>query len=151
LTLEVDEAMWVTQAGGAPWLQGTGLELNAGGFIVVNDQLQTVTDPHIFAAGDIAAMQNYPLEKAGVFAVRMGVPLADNLRRAVQGKPLRAYHPQSRWLALISTGDRYAVASRGRLGFWGAWVWHWKDWIDRRFMKKFATFPTSVRTDRHVP
>ena len=151
LTLEVDEAMWVTQAGGAPWLQGTGLELNAGGFIVVNDQLQTVTDPHIFAAGDIAAMQNYPLEKAGVFAVRMGVPLADNLRRAVQGKPLRAYHPQSRWLALISTGDRYAVASRGRLGFWGAWVWRWKDWIDRRFMKKFATFPTSVRTDGHGP
>ena len=139
--LQADEVMWVTQAGGAPWLQGTGLALNAGGFIVVNDQLQTVTDPHIFAAGDIAAMQNYPLEKAGVFAVRMGVPLAENLRRSVQGRALRAYRPQSTWLALISTGDRYAVASRGRLGFWGAWVWRWKDRIDRRFMGKFATFP----------
>ena len=139
--LDVDEVMWVTQAGGAHWLQGTGLALNAGGFLVVNDQLQTVTDPDVFAAGDIAAMQNYPLEKAGVFAVRMGVPLAENLRRSVQGKPLRAYHPQSTWLALISTGDRYAVASRGRLGFWGAWVWRWKDHIDRQFMDKFATFP----------
>jgi selenide,water dikinase len=141
LMLEVDEVMWVTQAGGAPWLQSTGLALNASGFIVVNDQLQSVTDPHIFAAGDIAAMQNFPLEKAGVFAVRMGVPLADNLRRSVQGRPLRAYRPQSTWLALISTGDRYAVASRGRLGFWGAWVWRYKDSIDRRFMDKFATFP----------
>lgn len=139
--LEAEEVMWVTQAGGAPWLQGTGLALNAGGFIVVNDQLQSVTDPQIFAAGDIAAMQNYPLEKAGVFAVRMGVPLADNLRRSVQARPLRAYRPQAAWLALISTGDRYAVASRGALGFWGAWVWRWKDRIDRSFMEKFATFP----------
>ena len=141
LVVEVDEIMWVTQAGGAPWLQGTGLALDAGGFVLVNDQLQTLTDPAIFAAGDIAAMQNYPLEKAGVFAVRMGRPLADNLRLSVQGRPLQAYRPQSSWLALISTGNRYAVASRGALGFWGEWVWRWKDWIDQRFMRNFSEFP----------
>ena len=139
--LDTDEVMWVTQAGGAAWLQTTGLELNEGGFILVNDQLQTLTDPNIFSAGDIATMQNYRLEKAGVFAVRMGPPLADNLRLSVQGRSLRAYRPQSKWLALISTGDRYAVASRGSLGFWGAWVWKWKDHIDRSFMDKFAQFP----------
>ena len=22
------------------------------------------------------------------------------------------------------------------------WVWRWKDWIDRRFMKQFSDFPT---------
>jgi len=33
------------------------------------------------------------------------------------------------------------VASRGALGFQGAWVWRWKDWIDRRFMLKFSQFP----------
>ncbi len=136
-----DETMWVTQAGGAPWLQSTGLALNEGGFVRVNDQLQTLTDPRIFAAGDIVAMENYPLEKAGVFAVRMGPPLADNLRLSVQGRALKAYRPQSSWLALISTGDKFAVASRGALGFWGAWVWRWKDHIDRSFMRKFAEFP----------
>jgi len=141
LVVEADETMWVTQAGGAPWLQGTGLALDTGGFLLVNDQLQTLTDPAIFAAGDIAAMQNYPLEKAGVFAVRMGRPLADNLRRSVQGRALKAYRPQSRWLALISTGNRYAVASRGTLGFWGDWVWRWKDSIDQRFMRNFSEFP----------
>jgi selenide,water dikinase len=139
--LNADEIMWVTQAGGAPWLHDTGLALDAKGFVVVNDHLQSVTDPQVFAAGDVAAMQNHPLEKAGVFAVRMGKPLADNLRRAVQGRALKPYHPQSRWLALISTGDQYAVASRGALGFAGAWVWRWKDWIDRGFMRKFAEFP----------
>jgi selenide,water dikinase len=55
----------------------------------------------------------------------------------VQGSALKPYHPQRSWLALISTGDQYAVASRGWLGFAGAWVWRWKDWIDRRFMRKF--------------
>ena len=137
-----DEIMWVTQAGGAPWLQSTGLALDAGGFLRVNDHLQTLTDPHIFAAGDIAAMINFPLEKAGVFAVRMGRPLADNLRLSLQGRALQAYRPQSRWLALISTGDKYAVASRGALGFWGDWVWRWKDQIDQRFMRNFSTFPS---------
>ncbi len=82
-------------------------------------------------------MVNYKLEKAGVFAVRQGPPLTENLRRAVAGTALVPYHPQSSWLALISTGDKHAVASRGWLGFSGDWVWRWKDWIDRRFMRKF--------------
>ena len=110
-TLKADEIIWVTRAGGAPWLQQTGLDLDAEGFIKVQDTLQTVTDPDIFAAGDIASMVNYKLEKAGVFAVRQGKPLTANLRRAVEGTPLQAYRPQTTWLALISTGDKYAVAA----------------------------------------
>ncbi len=141
-----DETIWVTQAGGAPWLKATGLALDADGFLIVNDCLQSISDPHVFAAGDIAAMQNHALPKAGVFAVRQGRPLADNLRLAVQMRPLKPYHPQSRWLALISTGDQTAVASRGVLGFSGQWVWRWKDWIDRRFMRKFSDL-AGMRTD----
>ncbi|MGB5081792.1 MAG: selenide, water dikinase SelD [Burkholderiales bacterium] len=143
--LEADEIVWVTRAGGAPWLRDTGLELDGEGFIRVTDTLQTVTDSNVFAAGDTASMVHYPLEKAGVFAVRQGPPLAENLRRAVEGRALEAYRPQRRWLALISTGDRYAVASRGALGCEGAWVWRWKDRIDRRFMAKFSRFPAMER------
>ncbi|MDP3925698.1 MAG: FAD-dependent oxidoreductase, partial [Hydrogenophaga sp.] len=129
---DTDETLWVTQAGGPAWLPSTGLALDAHGFIHINEHLQTLTDPNIFAAGDVASFTARPLEKAGVFAVRMGPPLARNLRQALRGQPLVAYTPQRRWLALISTGDRFAVASRGRLGFAGAWVWRWKDRIDRR-------------------
>ena len=135
--VDADEIVWVTRAGGAPWLQGTGLALDREGFIQVADTLQTLTDPAIFAAGDIASMVNYPLEKAGVFAVRQALPLTENLRRSVQGIGLKPYHPQRSWLALISTGNQYAVASRGWLGFAGAWVWRWKNAIDQRFMRKF--------------
>jgi len=136
-----DEVVWVTRAGGAAWLQDTGLELDEHGFIRVTDTLQTVSDPNVFAAGDIASMVNHPREKAGVFAVRQGPPLAANLRRAVQGRPLRRYRPQRQWLALISTGDRHAIASRGAFNTEGDWVWRWKDWIDRRFMARFSDLP----------
>ena len=146
--IDADEIVWVTRAGGAEWLKGTGLALDPDGFIQVADTLQTVTDPLIFAAGDIAGIVNHPLEKAGVFAVRQGPPLTGNLRRSVQGAQLKPYHPQRSWLALISTGDQYAVASRGRLGFGGAWVWRWKDWIDQRFMRKFQEL---APMDTHAP
>lgn len=136
---EHDEIAWVTQAGPAPWLADTGLALDAQGFVAVDDCLRSRNDPQVFAAGDIAGMP-VPLEKAGVFAVRMGRPLADNLRRALRGETLRRYRPQRHWLALLATGDRYAVASRGRWAAEGAWVWRWKDWIDRRFMRRFSDF-----------
>ncbi len=148
---EADEVLWVTEAGGAAWLRDTGLTLDQAGFIRVRDTLQTVTDPEIFAAGDIATMVNHPREKAGVFAVRQGKPLADNLRRAVQGKPLRDYQPQKRWLALISTGDQYAIASRGAMAFAGRWVWRWKDWIDRRFMDRFNKLPAMAEESQEDP
>jgi len=139
--LEMDEIVWVTQAGGAPWLRQTGLALDADGFIEVNDHLQSLSDPAVFAAGDIATLVSRPLPKAGVFAVRQAKPLAANLRRSVLDEPLLSYRPQRKWLALISTGDRHAVASHGRLSWHGDWVWRWKDWIDRRFMDKFQSFP----------
>lgn len=136
-----DEIVWVTDAGGAAWLRDTRLALDDDGFIEVDDTLRSLSDPHVFAAGDIAHQVNHPREKAGVFAVRQGRPLADNLRAAVTGKPLKAYRPQAQWLALISTGDRHAVASRGGLYLAGDWVWRWKDGIDRRFMAKFNDLP----------
>ncbi len=136
--LTADEIVWVTQAGGAPWLRDTGLALDENGFIRVRATLQTETDPLIFAAGDCAALIDHPLEKAGVFAVRMAKPLTENLRRTILRQPLLSYRPQPRWLALISTGDRHAIASRGSFYARGDLVWRWKDWIDRRFMRQFT-------------
>jgi selenide, water dikinase len=140
-TFDADDTLWVTQAGGPAWLQSTGLALDAHGFIQINPQLQSVNDPKVFAAGDIASFTQRPLEKAGVFAVRMGKPLAENLRRSLRGQKLVTYQPQRHWLALISTGNRYAIGSRGPWGFGGEGVWRWKDRIDRQFMRRFTELP----------
>jgi len=138
---DADEVVWVTQAAGAPWLRSSGLALDEGDFIVVNQHLQSVSDERVFAAGDIACLQDQPVEKAGVFAVRQGPVLHDNLCRSLRGQALRSYRPQRRWLALIGTGDGRAVASRGAFFAAGSWLWRWKDAIDRRFMAGFSVEP----------
>ena len=100
-------------------------------------RLQVLNDPDVFASGDCAGLVETPREKAGVIAVRAGPPLADNLRRRARGEPMKPWRPQRRYLALISTGERYAVASRGWFKTEGAWVWTLKDWIDRRWMRMY--------------
>ncbi|MDO6564562.1 selenide, water dikinase SelD [Amphritea sp. 1_MG-2023] len=136
--IELDEIIWATNARGADWPSKAGLECADNGCIKVNDYLQSVSHADIFATGDIAEMINFPRPKAGVFAVRQGAPLLRNLLAALAQQPLTRYKPQQRFLSLISTGDRYAVASRGPFSFAGAWVWRWKNHIDQTFMRRFS-------------
>ncbi len=136
-----DEALWVTEAGAAPLLPESGLPLTSGGFIAIDETLRSPDDQRIFAAGDVATMIAHPREKAGVYAVRQGPPLAANLRRALAGRRPRRAVPQRRGLALIGTGDAHAVASRGPFAAYGAWCWQLKDWIDRRWMRRYRELP----------
>jgi selenide, water dikinase len=136
-SLEGDLICWSTGALAPMWPRSAGLAIDARGFILVNEHLQSVSHACLFAAGDIATVKDRPRPKSGVYAVRAGPPLAVNLHRILSSLPLRAWVPQRRSLALITTGRRHAIASRGRLAVGGAWVWHWKDWIDRRFMKRY--------------
>lgn len=139
--LSLDEVLWVTGASAPAWLKESSLEVDDAGFITVNDCLQSTSHSDIFATGDIAHMINHVRPKAGVFAVRQGKPLTENLRRALLNRPLQAFAPQKTLLALVSTGDKYAIASKAGWHFEGAKLWAWKDWIDRRWMLKYIDLP----------
>ena len=133
-----DFIIWVTGAEPAKWPGAAGLATDARGFIQINESMQSMSHTDVFAAGDCATYAAHPRPKSGVYAVRQGPPLARNLRHALQGNSLESYTPQIRALALISSGDPYAVASWGEIGFAGKWVWRWKDKIDRRFVERFS-------------
>ncbi|MDJ0673857.1 MAG: selenide, water dikinase SelD [Calothrix sp. MO_167.B42] len=151
-TGEYTHIFWVTQASAPPWLPASGLKTDPQGFILVDDTLQSVSHPHIFAAGDIATMVNHPRPKAGVFAVRQGKPLFVNLQRLFREKPLQPYTPQKQYLSLIGTGDGKAIATRGIFTLPPhQLIWRWKDWIDRRFMEQFRNFPQMQGNKEIVP
>ncbi|NKB47913.1 MAG: selenide, water dikinase SelD [Alphaproteobacteria bacterium] len=140
-TLPTDRTILVTNGGAPKWLAESGMALDERGFVRVGDNLRSPSHDNVYAAGDLASMDNYTLPKSGVYAVRQGPYLAENLRRAALGQPLKPYRPQKQTLALITTGDRHAIAARGSLSIAGSWVWRWKDWIDRRWMAKYQELP----------
>jgi len=137
VAIPAEAIVWATGAAPAAWLAGSGLALDHAGFAAVDDTLRSPSHPNVFGAGDAVTMTAHPRPKSGVYAVRQGPVLARNLAAALDGEPLERYVPQRDALALITTGARHAVATRGGWSLEGAWVWRWKDRIDRRFMARY--------------
>lgn len=132
-----DALFWAAGTAPPPVIAESGLATDAQGYALVDASLRSVSDPHVFAAGDCATLRDSPHARSGVFAVRHGSVLAENLTRVVRGTELIAYEPQKRSLILLSCGGRYAIAARGGWSAEGAWAWRWKDWIDRRWVGSF--------------
>ncbi|MEL7052344.1 MAG: selenide, water dikinase SelD [Cyanobacteria bacterium J06588_5] len=150
LVVKCDRTFWVTNAAAPPWLTNSGLSLTADGFIAIKDTLQTRSHANVFAAGDVATMVNHPRPKAGVFAVRQGPPLYKNLKRYVTERSLKAFHPQTRYLNIIDTDPKTAIASWGPFAIHSRWCRQWKDRIDRKFMGLFSDFPAMDSTENRA-
>jgi pyridine nucleotide-disulfide oxidoreductase family protein len=138
-TARQDFELVLLATGAAPvaWLAQSGLAVDERGFVLVQPTLQSVSHPEVFALGDCAALSAAPHPRSGVYAVRHGESLVENLRRLVVGTPLVPYVPQQKALVLLSCGARYAIAERGGWSAQGRWVWWWKNRIDRRWVASF--------------
>jgi len=126
-----------TGAAPLPWLQASGLATDERGFVLAHPTLQSVSHPDVFALGDCATLRGAPHPRSGLYAVRHGESLVENLRRLIAGTPLEPYVPQPKGLVLLSCGARYAIAQRGTWSAQGRWVWWWKNRIDRGWIASF--------------
>ena len=142
--LAFDACLAVTGAAAPAWPAESGLDTDARGFIRVTRTLQSTSHPQVLAAGDVAAYAD-ARPKSGVFAVRAGPVLAQNLRALCTGQQPTDWTPQQRALYLVSTGNHRAIAAWGRWAWSGAWVWRWKERIDRGFVAKFGADEAAKR------
>jgi selenide,water dikinase len=136
--LLADAVVWVAGAAALPIFRGSGLETDEGGFVRIRPTLQCVGHDEVFAVGDCAAWTAGPgLAKAGVYAVRQGPVLAHNLIARIRGGRLRPYRPQRDFLSLLNLGDGGAIGTKWGVSVEGRAVFRLKDWIDRRFVRRF--------------
>ena len=142
-------AFSATGVGSSNWFRSSGFSVDEEGFLQVNRFLQSETAPYVFGAGDAVSLVAQPRPKSGVYSVREGPYLAENLRRYLTGRRLRKYRAQRRALALVRTAQGIATGSRGVLQASGGWLWRYKDWIDRRFMERFQHLP-AMDVPKHV-
>jgi NADH dehydrogenase FAD-containing subunit len=136
--VEVDLIIWATGAAAPPILSRLALPVDERGFLRTRPTLQTVADAPVLAVGDSGTIRESPTPKAGVYAVRQGSVVWENIAHLLDGRPLRPDRPQRDFLKLINTGDGRAIGEYLGFTFEGRWCWWLKVWIDRRFMRRFG-------------
>lgn len=146
---DADLVIWATGAAPNPFpahAATSRLRTDARGFLEVRDTLQAVGFDDVFAAGDCAVPTEHSwIPRAGVYAVRQGPVLADNLRAWLEERPLRRYRPQRDFLALLNLGEGRALGSKWGFAFAGRAVHRLKDRIDRKFMRRFQVLDEAGR------
>jgi selenide,water dikinase len=150
--VECDLLVWVAGAAPHPLFLDSGLETDDRGFVLVRPTLQVVGHDNLFASGDCATLVEHPdTAKAGVYAVREGPYLADNLCAYLAGAELRRYSPQHDFLSLLNLGDGTALGGKWGRSFEGRWVMRIKDRIDRRFMRRFQVLAPGGEPEGEFP
>jgi len=145
--LNYDIVLWATNAAPQPLVQTTGLPCTTDGFLQVQDTLQSLGDPAVFGTGDCISFVSYPdLPKNGVYAVREGMRLFDNIQRFLHDQPLRPFVPQKRCLCLLNTADNQAMLIYGSLIWKSRFARWWKNRIDRAWVEKFTKFSAMTET-----
>ena len=137
------------------WLRDTGIALGDDGGILVNEHLQSVSHPNIFAGGDCLSFKPTPIRRVGVHAVRQAPVLLENLLAFVEGRGTGArgrtvsgaespgarrsglpgrFSPQNQFLLILNLGGGRGVAAKWGTTFDGRLAFKLKDRIDRQFV-----------------
>ena len=138
-TYNVDVIFVATGVNPSPVIQKSGLPTGPEGGLLVNRYLQCVDYPEIFGGGDCIYFQDQPLDKVGVYAVRENPVLLHNLMASLEGNQLQSFDPGGDYLLIFNLGDKTGIFRKQCMLFGGRLAFFIKDYIDRKFMRKFQT------------
>ncbi|MDR4504396.1 MAG: FAD-dependent oxidoreductase [Candidatus Scalindua sp.] len=123
----------------SPVFERSGLPTAPDGELLVNKYLQCTTYSEIFGGGDCIYLKGRPLDKVGVYAVRENPVLFHNLMASLDGTGLQTFKPGGKYLLIFNMGDGTGILRKKLLVLEGKIAFIIKDFIDRRFMKKFES------------
>ena len=135
--------VWLTGAAPPAMLASSRLPLSHEGYLAVDNALRAIDGSPVWGAGDCITLRDHAwVPKAGVYAVRQGPVLADNLRVFLQAHGhSRTYRPQSGFLSLLSTSDERALLVYRGVAIESRWAQALKRFIDQRFMNRYRIPP----------
>ena len=122
----------------------SNLPMGADRGLLVNKFLQSVKYPDIFGGGDCISFQGQPLDKVGVYAVRENPVLLHNLMARLEDRELENFDPGPDYLLIFNIGGGLGVFKKRKLVFGGKIAFMIKDYIDRKFMKKFQAIEKTL-------
>ncbi|WP_119067247.1 NAD(P)/FAD-dependent oxidoreductase [Rubrobacter indicoceani] len=115
----------------------SGLSSGAGGGLLVDQHLRSVDNANVFGGGDSVSVGRKGLPGFGVYAIRQGPVLFENLAAAADGGALRRFRPQKRNLYIMNLGDGTGLGVYGGLVWKGRSARLAKDYIDLRFIRDY--------------
>lgn len=116
----------------------SGIATGDDGGLKVNRYLQSVSHPEVFGGGDCIWFEPCPLDKVGVYAVRQNPVLVHNVRAQLEGKSLSAFELDGSYLLIFNAGGGKGILHKNGLSFSGPPAFWIKDYIDRKFIKRFS-------------
>ncbi len=121
-----------------------GLPLAEDGGVVTDDYLRAKGLENVFAVGDCSTMDESPLDRVGVYAVRMQPVLLSNLRRTATGEShsgdpgsLVRFTGRHKYLGGFNLGYGRGLLFRGRWTLYGRAAFRMKNHIDTAFMARY--------------
>ncbi len=115
----------------------SGLPVGPDGGLQVNKYLQSPAYPNMFGGGDCIYFQDRPLDKVGVYAVRQNPVLYHNLMASLGGGGLQPFDPGGGYLLIFNMGDGTGILHKKQFTWEGWLAFLIKDYIDRRFMRRY--------------
>jgi NADH dehydrogenase FAD-containing subunit len=115
----------------------SGIKTDQEGGMLVNLNLQSISDPHLFGGGDCVGLEGRKVAKVGVYAVRQNPILHNNLLAALEGGRMLRFHPDGDYMLILNMGDGRGIAWKNGFTLYGRCAFALKNFIDKRFMRRY--------------